>query len=984
MPKRELSALISLNIAGLYTYKDKTKVEHLRLMALEENVNIIAVTESHLNESVESAEVAITGFQLYRADRVAGTKKGGVAVYIKDTLSRTTIDVGALSAGIVECQMLYITAWRVLLVVIYRPECDPMDFYNALSRASAAIEARGAPTPNVLFVGDFNFPNIDWDLGTVKGASKSMHEKNQAQALLQFMEDQCLAQVITQPTRGDNILDLLLTNNEDMLHQMEVRDTLMSDHRVIKVTLWCKDPSLTTEREPGGFKALNFHGEVNWSAINQQLSEVPWEDMLYGKTVFEMLEIIKGTLLTASERYVAPRSLKRKVQIPRARRILWRKRRRYQGKMTPDMPAHQRLVIRRKMESIERQIGEGIKEDLQKEEERAIKSIKKNPKYFYSYAKRKTTTRAAVGPLVSGAETVTDPRAIGDIMQDQYKKSFSHPDGPLPAFPDDERGDMLFSFTRANIEQAMGQLRDHSASGPDNVPAVLLRNCKNALSLPLYILWKKSLLSGDIPSELKEGLVTPLFKSGDRSDPENYRPVTLTSHIIKIFERVICREVLMYLETTEKLPKNQHGFRSGKSCVSQLLQYKQWLLDGLTNGSDLDVIYIDFAKAFDKVDHRLLLEKTRRIGIGGKLLKWLTGFLEGRTQTVVVEGVHSKVTAVRSGVPQGTVLGPVLFLVYLSDIEGVVESSLVSSFADDTRLLREIKDTDDQMRLQGDLNNVYDWANRHKMVLNADKFSLMTYKGNIEATMETPYKAQGGEPIEKKSNVKDLGVVMEDTLGFDLQIDGMVKKARRKMGWLLRVFRTREAAALLPIYKSLVLPHLEYACQLWCPADLATIRKLEAVQRTFTSRLSKMNNFNYWQRLEMLSIYSIERRRERYIIIYVWKMVEGMVPMIRGLDGSELQVVHSARRGRLIRIPALRRVAPRLSTKLEASFMTLGPRLFNCLPRELRKENFTLSTFKRKLDLALSQIPDRPVLPHYHQVSRSNSLIEQVGHAIQL
>ena len=174
------------------------------------------------------------------------------------------------------------------------------------------------------------------------------------------------------------------------------------------------------------------------------------------------------------------------------------------------MPAHQRLVIQRKMECIERQIGEGIEEDLRKQEERAIKNIKKKPKYFYSSAKRKTTTRAAVGPLVSRAGTVTDPRKIGDIMQNQYKKSFGHPDGPSLAFPDNEKGNMLLSFTRANIEQAMGQLRDNSANGPDNVPAVLLRSCKSALSLPLYILWEKSLLSGDIPSELKERLATPL------------------------------------------------------------------------------------------------------------------------------------------------------------------------------------------------------------------------------------------------------------------------------------------------------------------------------------------------------------------------------------------------------------------------------------------------------------------------------------------
>ena len=147
-----------------------------------------------------------------------------------------------------------------------------------------------------------------------------------------------------------------------------------------------------------------------------------------------------------------------------------------------------------------------------------------------------------------------------------------------------------------------------------------------------------------------------------------------------------------------------------------------------------------------------------------------------------------------------------------------------------------------------------------------------------------------------------------------------------------------------------------------------------------------MNYLNHRQRLERLSLYSTERRRKRYIIIYVWKMVEGKVPMIRRLDGNKLEVLYSTRRGRLItiRIPPLKRITARLSAKLGASFMTLEPRLFNCLPRELRKENFTLNSFKKKLDLALSHVPDRPTLPHYHQASRSNNLIEQVGHAIRL
>ena len=203
------------------------------------------------------------------------------------------------------------------------------------------------------------------------------------------------------------------------------------------------------------------------------------------------------------------------------------------------------------------------------------------------------------------------------------------------------------------------------------------------------------------------------------------------------------------------------------------------------------------------------------------------------------------------------------------------------------------------------------------------------------------------------------------------------------MGWILRVFGTREVTDLLPVFKSLLLPHFEYACQLWFPSDMDSIRTLESVQRTFTSRLTGMDQYNYWQRLEKLSLYSVERRRKRYIIIYIRKLIQGMVPSVRGLHGEELVVVHSARRGRLISVPPLKRVTPRLSRKLEASFMIKGPRLFNYLPQELRAINCTLNSFKKRLVEVLSWVPDRPVLSHYYQTARTNSRIEQVRHSIK-
>ena len=195
------------------------------------------------------------------------------------------------------------------------------------------------------------------------------------------------------------------------------------------------------------------------------------------------------------------------------------------------------------------------------------------------------------------------------------------------------------------------------------------------------------------------------------------------SHVVKVFERAVGKQLLGYLEENEKLTKQQHGFRAGMSCVSHLLQHRQWLTDGLLAGRDVDIIYIDFAKAFDKVDHKTLVKKLKKSKIGGELLLWLSCFLAERKQTVVVEGAHSRTAKVKSGVPHGTVLGPVLFLICLNDMEKKGQGSKISSIADDTRLLKTIYSDADCELLQRDLGGIYDWANCNKMDLNGDKFT---------------------------------------------------------------------------------------------------------------------------------------------------------------------------------------------------------------------------------------------------------------------
>ena len=265
-------------------------------------------------------------------------------------------------------------------------------------------------------------------------------------------------------------------------------------------------------------------------------------------------------------------------------------------------------------------------------------------------------------------------------------------------------------------------MKGDSAPGPDGIPVLLLKACSQQLSKPIRLLWQESISSGIVPSFYKKAYVSPLYKKGSRAEAPNYRPVSLTSHIIKIYERVLRKVMIKYLEENNILSCKQHGFRSGRSCLTQMLSHFDDIMLGLTNNVDTDSIYLDYAKAFDKVDHSLLLSKLSKYGFSPQILAWLKSFLIDRTQSVVLNGKHSIISKILSGVPQGTVLGPILFILFINDLQGCVKHSKVSFFADDTRMSKKISCEQDVSLLQEDLNSVIKWSKHNNMKLHEDKY----------------------------------------------------------------------------------------------------------------------------------------------------------------------------------------------------------------------------------------------------------------------
>lgn len=307
----------------------------------------------------------------------------------------------------------------------------------------------------------------------------------------------------------------------------------------------------------------------------------------------------------------------------------------------------------------------------------------------------------------------------------------------------------------------------------------------------------------------------------------------------------------------------------------------------------------------------------------------------------------------------------------MSDIDKDIMNSFVSSFADDTKIGHAVNDDNDPNTLQNDLNKIYRWTFEN-MVFNDDKFESINYGRNIPEPDFHIYTTASNREISRTLTVKDLGVLTDDDGRFITQIRKTVSRAKSLSGFIFRTFATRGVKPMLTLWKTLVLPVLDYCCQLWSPSTKGLIQELEAVQRSFTYRISGMANFNYWERLEKLRLYSLERRRERYQIIYIWKIINGLVPNTTGLTCTE-----NARRGCLCDIPDYKSIPNKKIQHLRDNrFKVRGARLFNTLTIELRnKKNCSAESFKGQLDNFLSSVPDQPILPGYMNQYGSNSLI---------
>ena len=383
----------------------------------------------------------------------------------------------------------------------------------------------------------------------------------------------------------------------------------------------------------------------------------------------------------------------------------------------------------------------------------------------------------------------------------------------------------------------------------------------------------------------------------------------------------------------------------------------------MEDGSQVDILYVDYEKCFDKIDHKILLAKLQSLGVKGKAYEFIKSFLTDRTFRVKVGEDLSDEMIVISGIPQGTCLGPLLMLIMNFDIDLHIKNGKVGSFADDSKVLNRLNSKNDVYKMQQDIECLERWTAQNNMKMNNDKFVLLSYNKNTE--IDNMYKLEDGTIIKEMPQTKDLGVIMSNDGKFSNHINNLVSNCKKTISMIFRTFKTRNDEIMLTLYRALVLSKLDYCSVLWCPSDLSDMRKLERIQANFTMRMRCAKNDSgtkrdYWQRLKHLNLYSIQRRFERYTVIYVWKILHEIVHN----PGLEFKNEGPAQ-SRL----GIACIVPKCTSKLrENSFLVRGPKLFNSLPKDIREfaydngiqQQQAINNFKKRLDEYLALIPDEP------------------------
>lgn len=524
-----------------------------------------------------------------------------------------------------------------------------------------------------------------------------------------------------------------------------------------------------------------------------------------------------------------------------------------------------------------------LKRDRQNYTTAAELKLRSDPNHFWSYINSLGTNSGKITTLTVNNESISNPGTIVNTFAEWFGSVYSE---TIPSLNTEPCTSMystfdIADFSKPEIESILKRQKGKFTCGPDNIPSFLLKDCHLIFAQPLHHIFDVILKSNNFPKCWKTSKIIPVHKKGPADNVGNYRPIALINSFAKVFEMLLAER--LEFQAKSRISDNQHGFCKGRSTTSNLVVFTEYVSRLLDKCLQVDTIYTDFSKAFDVLDHTILLNKLNQFGCSLNLLMLFESYLSDRTQYVEILGYQSNIFKATSGVPQGSNLGPVLFSIFINDLcQLLPENSL--GYADDIKLFSVIRNAEDCNRLQSYLDMVVDWSYKNKLLLNISKCICLTYTRKRQKIIFNYHI--GNNILCRQDAIKDLGVVFDSQLTFTQHIDAVSARAYRTLGFVIRnsqAFTDNRSVFLL--YNSFVRSTLEYSSVVWSPMYNIHMSKIERVQRKMIKHMYYRDNGVYLPRgnwiyseiLDMYSLISLSERRSRAELSFLNKILNGNI-----------------------------------------------------------------------------------------------------------
>ena len=814
---------------------------------------------------------------------------------------------------------------QIRLLNIYRPTTKekPEDFPKLVD---TLFELCSIDHP-VTITGDFNFPNLQWQKGI------ATNPNNKAEKLFHdFLTNFNFYQSVRSPTRQSNILDLIFSN-EHIIYNLSTGPPFgLSDHNTITFDL-----KYSKKSQPDLLRS-NFH-KADYSALNNYFYSINWLTLFATSTNIDHLySAFTGIVHQAINQFVPCSKGKPKFQLPlHIRKLdqyikaLWCKPR------DPKLTKKISFLTKRKQHEIKKFCRYKERKYLARQDTRY--------KYTGSFLKSRNTKI----PLLkdSNDQSITLNNSKANLLADQFSTNFtkSFTTSSTPTSNNNTETIMFCPIFQTQVLEKLLKLDNKNNTSSDLMPNILLKNCAHSLSFPISHIFSYSMMTSTVPAIWKQSIIIPIPKCPKSKKAIDFRPISLLCSLSKVLESIICSELNSFINKNHILPESQHGFCKSKSVTTNLLEYFDDISLATEQKKCVDSIYFDLSKAFDKVPHNNLLLKLHNMGIQGSLLQWIKNYLKKRTNIVKVEDSYSDSFDTLSGVPQGSILGPILFTLYISDLPTLchVDDVQLNLYADDLKAYHIFDPNSPNTEpLQTFIDKFILYCSNNGLEIANDKCSSLHI--GIKCQKHS-YKINNHiiSSVAPQQSIRDLGVLFSSNLKFTDHIDLIIKKGNKMTFAILRSIKSQDPKILINLFNTYIRSILEFASPIWSPHTKINIKKIEKIQKRFLFSVfrrirdthinkDRLETPSYIQLLELFKVETLEQRRKKIDLKLFHNIIWGFT---RVKPSKAFNFKKSNTRGEQYKIY----IKHCSTTARYNSFFVRTARLYQKLPYEIRNNH---------------------------------------------